>query len=331
MQTLEELRRRIDNGGDMQSVVSSMKVLAVVSIRQFEKSLSSLTDYSRAVELGLQTVIQHGPPGILKAVDAASALEAGTALTAAAMKASAMATAKPHKTAGARRTPTANRRAIALILGSEQGLSGQFNEQIVTYALETMDRLGIAPGLRRLVTLGDHAAFRLRAMNQAVEQSFPIQGTIDGMTRCVRELFNYLGELRQEDDTPVLIFHNKPLSGAHYQPHMTRLLPVDMDLLRELAVRPWPAKSVPTFTMEPWPLFRSLINQLIRNRVERPYVESLLSENTSRLLAMQVAEKNIGEYLEDLKHDFNNRRQGEITAELLDIVAGSEALSADYC
>jgi F-type H+-transporting ATPase subunit gamma len=307
MQTLEELRRRIDNGGDMQSVVSSMKVLAVVSIRQFEKSLSSLTDYSRAVELGLQTVIQHGPPEILKAVEAASTLEAG-----------------------ARRTPAANGRAIALILGSEQGLSGQFNEQIVTYALETMDRLGISPELRRLVTLGDHAAFRLRAMNLAVEQSFAIQGTIDGMTRCVRELFNYLGELRQEDDTPVLIFHNKPLSGAHYQPHMTRLLPVDMSLLRELAVRPWPAKSVPTFTMEPWPLFRSLINQLIRNRVERPYVESLLSENTSRLLAMQVAEKNIGEYLEDLKHDFNNRRQGEITAELLDIVAGSEALSADY-
>ncbi|MFA6001594.1 MAG: F0F1 ATP synthase subunit gamma [Thermoleophilia bacterium] len=307
MQTLEELRRRIDNAGDMQSVVSSMKVLAVVSIRQFEKSLSSLTDYSRAVELGLQAVIQQGPPDIRKAIDAAGTMWHNGVATA----------------------PTASEPAIALILGSEQGLSGQFNEQIVSFALKTMDGLGIAPG-RRLVTLGDHAAFRLKAMDMAVEQSFPIQGSVDGMTRSVREIFTFLGRRRQDTDTPVLIFHNKPLSGAHYQPHMSRLLPMDVDFLKELASSPWPAKSIPTFTMDSRLLFRSLIRQYIRIMVERSYVESLLSENTSRLLAMQVAEKNIGEYVEDLKHNFNNRRQSEITAELLDIVAGSEALSGIY-
>jgi len=306
MQTLEELRRRIGNAGDMQSVVSSMKVLAAVSIRQFEKSLSSLTDYSRAVEMGLQAVLQHGPLDIRKAVDTAD-------------------------------TPTSGARTIALIFGSEQGLSGQFNEQIVSFAIDTMNQLGINPARRRLVTFGEHATFRLRAMNLAVEQSFPIQGSVDGMTHCVRDVFIYLGEQRQTTDTPfqntdapVLIFHNKPLSGAHYQPHMSRLLPVDVDFLKELAVRPWLARSLPTFTMDARKLFRSLIRQHIRIMVESSYVESLLSENTSRLLAMQVAEKNIGEYLEDLKHDFNNRRQSEITAELLDIVAGSEALSADY-
>ena len=60
MQTLDELRRRIDNADDMQSVVSSMKVLAVVSIRQFEKALVSLNAYNRVVELGLQAIIQNG-------------------------------------------------------------------------------------------------------------------------------------------------------------------------------------------------------------------------------------------------------------------------------
>lgn len=333
MQTLEELRRRIENAGDMESVVSSMKVLAVVSIRQFEKSLSSLTDYSRAVEMGLQTVLQYGPPEIRRAVDATATTPGTGARRKPAEGASLATSADSSRTAstGASRTPAGNGRTIAVILGSEQGLSGQFNEQIVTYALETLDGLGVSSDMRRLLTLGDHAAFRLRAMNQTVEKSFPVQGSVDGMTRCVREIFNYLGENRQDAETPVLIFHNKPLSGAHYQQHMSRLLPVDMDFLKELAVRPWPSKSLPVFTSEPRPLFRSLINQYIRMMVERSYVESLLSENTSRLLAMQVAEKNIGEYLEDLKHDFNNRRQGEITAELLDIVAGSEALSSGYC
>lgn len=330
MQTLEELRRRIDNAGDMQSVVSSMKVLAVVSIRQFERSLSSLTDYCRAVELGLQTVLQYGPPEMGKAVTEAGTMDDGHIATQASRKAAGGAR-RGSAADGARRGSAAGPRTIAMILGSEQGLSGQFNEQIVTYALEAMDRLGISAEMRRLVTLGDHAAFRLRALNLVVEQTFSIQGSVDGMTRSVREIFGYLGEQRPGAGAPVLIFHNKPLSGAHYQPHMTRLLPVDMSQLRELAFQPWPSRSMPAFSMEPWTLFRSLINQHIRIMVERCYVESLLSENTSRLLAMQVAEKNIGEYLEDLKHDFNNRRQGEITAELLDIVAGSEALSADYC
>lgn len=317
MQTLEELSRRIDNAGDMHSVVSSMKVLAVVSIRQFEKSLSSLTDYTRAVELGLQAVLQHGPGEIRKAVEMAGAHGS-----------SPMAGVNENIAAGA--TSTAGGQTIILILGSEQGLSGQFNEQIVSYALETMDRLGIPPEQRRLMTIGDHAAYRLRAMSLAVEKSFSIQGSVAGMTRCVREIFTYLGEQRHGKDTPVLIFHNKPLSGAHYQQHMSRLLPVDVNYLKELAVRPWPARSLPVFTMDAPQLFRSLIRQHINVMVERSYVESLLSENTSRLLAMQVAEKNIGDYLEDLKHDLNNRRQGDITAELLDIVAGSEAMSAGY-
>ena len=316
MQTLEELSRRIDNAGDMQSVVSSMKVLAVVSIRQFEKSLSSLTDYTRAVELGLQAVLQHGPGEIRKTVKAAGSR--GSSPT------------YGVNNIAATETSAAGEQTIALILGSEQGLSGQFNEQIASYALETMDRLGILPERRRLVTLGDHAAYRLKSMSQVVDKSFAIQGSVAGMTRCVREIFTYLGEQRQNKDTHVLIFHNKPLSGAHYEPHMSRFLPVDVDYLNELAIRPWPAKSLPVFTMDATQLFRSLIRQHISVMVERSYVESLLSENTSRLLAMQVAEKNIGDYLEDLKHDLNNRRQGEITAELLDIVAGSEAMTADY-
>lgn len=40
----------------------------------------------------------------------------------------------------------------------------------------------------------------------------------------------------------------------------------------------------------------------------------------------RLAERNIDDYLDDLRHEFNGQRQSEITSELLDIVAGSEAL-----
>jgi hypothetical protein len=58
-----------------------------------------------------------------------------------------------------------------------------------------------------------------------------------------------------------------------------------------------------------------------------PSTESLASENASRLAAMQRAEKNIDELLEDLNGTFHRLRQSGIDEELFDVVAGFEALA----
>jgi TolA-binding protein len=55
--------------------------------------------------------------------------------------------------------------------------------------------------------------------------------------------------------------------------------------------------------------------------------QSLASENASRIAAMQAAEKNIQERLDELRGSFNQLRQSAITEELLDVVTGFEALS----
>jgi F-type H+-transporting ATPase subunit gamma len=55
--------------------------------------------------------------------------------------------------------------------------------------------------------------------------------------------------------------------------------------------------------------------------------ESLASENASRLAAMQRAEKNIGEILEQLNRTFHRIRQESIDEELFDVISGYEALT----
>jgi F-type H+-transporting ATPase subunit gamma len=57
-------------------------------------------------------------------------------------------------------------------------------------------------------------------------------------------------------------------------------------------------------------------------------VESPASGNASRLAAMQRADKNIDELLEDLNRTFHRLRQNGIDEELLDVISGFEALSA---
>lgn len=308
MATLEALRHRIDSARDMQSVVGAMKVLAVVSIRQFEQALSSLSESCRAVELGLQAALQNRPRGLMQDGAAVCLSPAGGIHGGAAGAANGW-------------------RSCAFVFGSEQGLSGQFNEQIVSFTTEWLDRSGAEPREWTVAAMGEHVAYRLRGAGIDVEKVFSLPGSMAKTGRCVQDIFLYMDELRRKQNpVQATLFYHESLTGATYRPRALSLFPLDPGWLRRLEERPWPGRSRPTFTMDWRELFSALLREHLFLSAERAFAESLLSENSSRLIAMQVAEKNIGEYLDDLKHEFNNQRQGEITAELLDIVAGSQAL-----
>jgi F-type H+-transporting ATPase subunit gamma len=71
---------------------------------------------------------------------------------------------------------------------------------------------------------------------------------------------------------------------------------------------------------------RALIHEYLFVSLFRACAESLASENASRLTAMQRAEKNIDELLEDLNRHFHQLRQSGIDEELFDVISGFEAL-----
>ena len=74
---------------------------------------------------------------------------------------------------------------------------------------------------------------------------------------------------------------------------------------------------------------RALIREYLFVSLFRACAESLASENASRLAAMQRAEKNIGDLLEDLNGSFRRLRQSGIDEELFDVISGFEALGVE--
>lgn len=72
-------------------------------------------------------------------------------------------------------------------------------------------------------------------------------------------------------------------------------------------------------------LFSTVLSQYFFVSCYRALAESLASEQASRLTAMQSAERNIGDRLEQLQ--YQQQRQQEITEELLDVMAGFEAVT----
>ncbi len=76
-------------------------------------------------------------------------------------------------------------------------------------------------------------------------------------------------------------------------------------------------------------LWQSIVRRHLFVSLFQACAESLASENAARLSAMQAAERHIRDRLTELNHDDQRLRQESITAELLDVIAGFEALMSE--
>jgi F-type H+-transporting ATPase subunit gamma len=292
VQTLGALQRQVRTAEELHSVVKTMKALAAVSIRQYEKAVESLQAYQRTVDLGLRIVLTAGPEPITIA------------------------------------RPAPRRGVGALVFGSDQGMCGQLNEQIAAHAMHALEQVGAPRRDRRLATVGARVAARLEEAGQPVAALFAVPDSIATITPRVQELLLHIEAWHaQRQLEHVYLFYSRHLSSATYQPHTVHLLPVDQAWLRRAQEQAWPSSVLPTFTMDRERLFTALIRQYLFISLYQALTESLASEHASRLAAMQHADRNIQERLEELRGQFRQQRQMAITTELLDIVAGFEALT----
>jgi F-type H+-transporting ATPase subunit gamma len=65
----------------------------------------------------------------------------------------------------------------------------------------------------------------------------------------------------------------------------------------------------------------------VETTIYRAMLESTASEHGARMTAMRNASENAGTFLDELTLRMNRARQAEITQEILEVVAGADALS----
>ena len=300
--TTASLRRKINSAGDLQSVVRTMKALAASSIGQYEQSVRGLGDYYRAVELGL---------GVCFRGTGSVTLMTGET------------------------TPT-NAGAIgAVVFGSDQGLVGQFNDVVADYAVKILGSLTDNP---QVWAVGERVHARLKDAGLPLVGLFTVPNSVKAIAPLVGQIL-VESETRRSPPTTLRkgqsvvtelhLFYNRPTSGAVYEPVNQRLLPLDESWRREIAQVPWPTKNVPEVMGGDSETLRALVREYLFVSLFRACAESLASENASRLAAMERADRNIDELLEDLNGAFHRLRQSAIDEELFDVISGYETLSAE--
>jgi F-type H+-transporting ATPase subunit gamma len=215
----------------------------------------------------------------------------------------------------------------AVVFGSDQGLVGRFNDMVADYAVKT---LAAMPGKHRVWAVGERAHARLTDAGLPLMGVFTVPNSVKGITPLVGQILVECEAHHSEREfTELHLFYNRPTSRAVYAPVSQRLLPLDEDWRLKLAGLPWPTGNLPEVMGETTATLRALIREYLFISLFRACAESLSSENASRLAAMQRADKNIDELLEDLNGAFHRLRQSGIDEELFDVISGFEALSVE--
>lgn len=79
------------------------------------------------------------------------------------------------------------------------------------------------------------------------------------------------------------------------------------------------------YEQPPEQIFGSLLPKLIESQIYRAMLESVASEQGSRMTAMDSATKNAGDLISNLTLTMNRIRQAAITKEIIEVVSGSAA------
>ncbi|WP_375261745.1 FoF1 ATP synthase subunit gamma [Palleronia sp.] len=216
------------------------------------------------------------------------------------------------------------RRHVVVPLGSDHGLCGNYNEALALHARQTLPE---ADDLRVLCVGAQLEDALLGEGLHPDATLFPAANT-DGIARLAGTLVARLNDLSAEADIAVTLVFTERMENGQHRPVTRKLLPLDPVMLKDLARRPRSSTTLPMVTMKPEPLFAAIVRNLLFATLYRAIAEAMRTENATRLVRMQQAEKSVDDRLEDLNADMRGVRQTQITTELLDVISGFEALQA---
>ncbi len=220
---------------------------------------------------------------------------------------------------------------MVVLITSDRGLKGAFNTNIIRVANRFAERMGKPV---QFITIGRKGRDSLVRAGKNVVASFtdipadPSISDISAANRLAIDAF-LSGEV---DD--VFIAYTDFINTLTQRPVVLGWLPLIPHTIEDQVasefVKDVPAVSntVAVYEYEPSPeaILQEIVPRFTELQLYQAILESQASEYSAQMVAMRNASENAGQLVSDLTLDYNKARQAAITAEILDIVGGTEAL-----
>ena len=292
MEDIERIKERLDNIQGVEPIISSLRTIASGGWRLALRRLRATRQYTEHLREVLAALVPLVSPEQLE--------RAHVALR-----------------------PVAMRRPAVVVIASERGLSGAFNDIV----LDGAERLIAQQQLRSeevlLVTLGARATnhFRAHGRQLLMAESLPVT-RVAGLDLVV-SLADALRALLESGEVDAIqVIHSPYETAGVAAPVMRRWLPVDATVLPNAATR-WPQ---PIIDSAPDVLLEGAIEAWALAQLYEMVMSSAASEQSARFRAMDAASTNLTRVVEDLTLAYHSARQHAITMEMLDLIAGAGIL-----
>jgi F-type H+-transporting ATPase subunit gamma len=238
------------------------------------------------------------------------------------------------RAAGSVRLPLLQRResvqtvAIVPITG-DRGLAGAFNAQVLRRSFALMREAQAEGKEVRFYSSGRKAQSTLRFRRLPVGHAWtgfsdrPAYSDAQTMAHALAEAY-VNGEVDR-----VVVVYNAFVSALVQRVTVTEVLPIPEDVLTTEDAERQQAALAGDFIYEPEPeqILERLLPVYVETELYRALLESAASEQGARMTAMRNASKAAGELIDNYTLAMNRARQAEITQEILEVVAGADALA----
>ena len=213
---------------------------------------------------------------------------------------------------------------LLVVANSDKGLAGAFNSNIVRAALTKASELRAAGKTVLFYTVG-------RKGRAPIARAWPKAGLGAFDTTTVREagyaeaekVAGELMELYNQGKFDVAhLFYSKFKSALVQEPTERQIIPVPA----EAAETPTIGGAAVEYEPDGDTILAELLPRFLKTQLFGALLENAASEQGASMTAMDNATRNAGELIQKLTIQYNRSRQAAITTELIDIIAGAEAL-----
>ena len=298
MASLQDIRRRIASVRNTRKITKALELVAGARLRRAQTRIEEMRPYA----------------------DRMQELMVGTARAAASF----------------RNLPLMQRREVkrigVVVFSGDRGLAGPFNGQVLRRAFE-LERSERGEGREIVWTVvGRKGGSTLRFRRYDVAAHW--EGFVDKPTyHDAQAVAHRLAEMYTEQEVDrVLVVYNRYVSPLVQRVTVTDLLPIPEHVLEGAGEDEQDAKQQALrgdFIYEPEPeeILERLLPVYLETEIYRALLESAASFLAAQMTAMRNASKNANELIDRYTLQMNRARQAEITQEILEVVAGADALS----
>lgn len=291
MATLRDIRRRIASVHNTRKITKAMEMVAAAKLRRAQARIEALRPYAIDMVEMMMDLATYSEQTLEYAL------------------------LREHE----------EERTVALVvMTGDRGLAGAFNTNVIRRAIEEERRLRAAGKEVRLLVVGKKGIGTLRFRRYQLEQTW--QGLSDRpeYTHAQQIAKHLIAEFVEERADRVRLIYNQFTSPMEQRLMDVSILPIRPEEVIDEARERRPV----TYLYEPDPatIFERLLPAYVEIAVYRALLESSASEQGARMTAMRNASESADEMIGDLTLALNRARQAAITQEILEVVAGAEAL-----